>query len=109
LGITRPASRANAVHQRTFFRARAQVDGAAAWSARRSRCPARLEASGPVEGISERSLGSCAQRPASPGYGAVRAGAPRLYDLLAPVYGWFIEGFNTADLKDASALLDELA
>ncbi len=31
------------------------------------------------------------------------------YDLLAPVYGWFTEGFDTADLKDASALLHELA
>jgi predicted ATPase len=30
-------------------------------------------------------------------------------DLLAPVYGWFTEGFNTADLKEAKALLDELA
>jgi predicted ATPase len=30
-------------------------------------------------------------------------------DLLAPVYGWFTEGFETADLKDAKALLDELA
>ena len=30
-------------------------------------------------------------------------------DLLAPVYGWFTEGFATPDLKDASALLDELA
>jgi predicted ATPase len=29
-------------------------------------------------------------------------------DLLAPVYGWFIEGFGTPDLKDAEALLDEL-
>jgi tetratricopeptide (TPR) repeat protein len=29
-------------------------------------------------------------------------------DLLAPVYGWFTEGFETADLKDAKALLDEL-
>jgi predicted ATPase len=29
-------------------------------------------------------------------------------DLLAPVYGWFTEGFDTADLKDAKALLDEL-
>jgi predicted ATPase len=28
--------------------------------------------------------------------------------LLAPVYGWFTEGFDTADLKDAKALLDEL-
>jgi predicted ATPase len=30
-------------------------------------------------------------------------------DLLAPVYGWFTEGFNTRDLKDAEALLEELA
>jgi class 3 adenylate cyclase/predicted ATPase len=29
-------------------------------------------------------------------------------DLLAPVYGWFTEGFNTPDLKEAKALLDEL-
>jgi len=29
-------------------------------------------------------------------------------DLLAPVYGWFTEGFNTRDLKEAKALLDEL-
>jgi predicted ATPase len=31
------------------------------------------------------------------------------HDLFAPVYGWFTEGFDTADLKDAKALLDELA
>src|SRR5262249_48969037 len=30
------------------------------------------------------------------------------YNLLAPVYGWFTEGFNTKDLKDAKALLGEL-
>ena len=30
-------------------------------------------------------------------------------DLLAPVYGWFTEGFDTLDLKQARALLDELA
>ena len=29
-------------------------------------------------------------------------------DLLAPVYGWFTEGFATLDLKQAEALLDEL-
>ena len=29
-------------------------------------------------------------------------------DLLASVYGWFTEGFDTADLKEAKALLDEL-
>jgi class 3 adenylate cyclase/tetratricopeptide (TPR) repeat protein len=31
------------------------------------------------------------------------------YDLLAPVYGWFTEGFDTKDLQDAKTLLDELA
>src|SRR5262249_33035409 len=31
------------------------------------------------------------------------------HDLLAPVYNWFTEGFDTADLKDAKTLLDELA
>jgi predicted ATPase len=30
-------------------------------------------------------------------------------ELLTPVYGWFTEGFDTPDLKDAKALLDELA
>jgi predicted ATPase len=30
-------------------------------------------------------------------------------DLLAPVYGCFTEGFDTLDLKEAKALLDELA
>jgi predicted ATPase len=29
-------------------------------------------------------------------------------ELLAPVYGWFTEGFDTMDLKEAKALLDEL-
>jgi predicted ATPase len=29
-------------------------------------------------------------------------------ELLAPLYDWFTEGFDTADLKDAKALLDEL-
>ena len=30
-------------------------------------------------------------------------------DLLTQVYGWFTEGFDTADLKEAKALLDALA
>jgi hypothetical protein len=28
-------------------------------------------------------------------------------DLLAPVYGWFTEGFDTLDLKEAKTLLDD--
>ena len=31
------------------------------------------------------------------------------YELLAPVYGWFTEGFDARDLKEAKALLKELA
>ena len=29
-------------------------------------------------------------------------------ELLAPVYGWFTEGFDTRDLKEAKMLLEEL-
>ena len=29
-------------------------------------------------------------------------------DILAPIYNWFTEGFDTLDLKEAKALLDEL-
>jgi predicted ATPase len=31
------------------------------------------------------------------------------HQLLAPIYGWFTEGFDTADLQEAKALLDELS
>jgi predicted ATPase len=31
------------------------------------------------------------------------------HDLLAPIHGWFTEGIDTRDLKDATALLDALA
>jgi predicted ATPase len=31
------------------------------------------------------------------------------HDLLAPIYGWFTEGFDTRDLKEAKALLDHIA
>jgi predicted ATPase len=30
------------------------------------------------------------------------------HELLAPIFGWFTEGFDTADLQEAKALLDEL-
>ena len=38
-----------------------------------------------------------------------RGGRAEARNLLAPVYGWFTEGLDTADLKQAKALLDELA
>jgi predicted ATPase len=31
------------------------------------------------------------------------------WELLSPVYGWFTEGFDTRDLKEAKALLEELS
>ncbi|HEX3524505.1 MAG TPA: adenylate/guanylate cyclase domain-containing protein [Stellaceae bacterium] len=39
---------------------------------------------------------------------AERGERARAADLLAPVYGWFTEGFDTADLKEAKTLLDKL-
>ena len=52
--------------------------------------------------------GSCVQRRAgaAPGRAGKRAEAR---DLLAPSFGWFTEGFATADLQDAKALLDALS
>jgi predicted ATPase len=31
------------------------------------------------------------------------------HELLAPIYGWFTEGFDTADLQEAKTLLEELS
>jgi predicted ATPase len=42
------------------------------------------------------------------GSGAIRIKVQQARDLLAPVYKWFTEGFDTRDLKDAKALLDAL-
>ena len=39
---------------------------------------------------------------------AGRGDRQQAHDLLAPVYGWFTEGFDTPDLKEAKALIDEL-
>jgi len=56
--------------------------------------------------VNRRRRSSCAPAPAT------RAGcriAAAARDLLAPVYAWFTEGFDTRDLQDAKALLTELA
>jgi hypothetical protein len=37
-----------------------------------------------------------------------RDSGKRLANFSPPVYGWFTEGFDTLDLKEAKALLDEL-
>jgi hypothetical protein len=34
---------------------------------------------------------------------------PQARELLAPIYDWFTEGFDTLDLREAKALLAELA
>ncbi len=39
---------------------------------------------------------------------AVAGQARQARELLAPIYGWFTEGFDTADLQEAKALLVEL-
>jgi hypothetical protein len=52
---------------------------------------------------------SCALLSASPASGAIRVSGMRPCELLAPIYGWFTEGFDTLDLKEAKALLDELS
>ena len=41
--------------------------------------------------------------------GDVRGQGAASAQLLAPVYGWFTEGFDTRDLKEAKALLEVLA
>ena len=45
----------------------------------------------------------------SPASGATQGKPQQARELLAPVYGWFTEGFDTLDLKEAKALIDELA
>jgi predicted ATPase len=40
---------------------------------------------------------------------AERSERSQAADLLTPIYAWFTEGFDTPDLKEAKALLDELA
>jgi hypothetical protein len=52
----------------------------------------------------KRNHSNCAPSAISPNYGASRCRR----DLVAPVYGWFTEGFDTLDLKEAKALLGEL-
>jgi hypothetical protein len=46
---------------------------------------------------------------ASRASGASKAGARKPENFLPPVYGWFTEGFDTMDLKEAKTLLAELA
>ena len=56
----------------------------------------------------ERSPTSCGPRRAWPACSATGDERDEARALLQPVYDWFTEGFDTQDLKDAKALLDEL-
>jgi hypothetical protein len=52
-------------------------------------------------------VANCARPQASPGCANQgKRDEPR--EMLAEIYNWFTEGFDTADLKEAKALLDEL-
>jgi hypothetical protein len=50
-----------------------------------------------------RNCWNCELRSASPASGAIKASA------LKPIYNWFTEGFDTPVLKEAKALLEQLA
>jgi hypothetical protein len=52
------------------------------------------------------SLGTISIRPQ---HAVARRGKVQRRELLAPVYGWFAERFDTRDLKEAKALLEEFA
>jgi hypothetical protein len=53
-----------------------------------------------------RNPGSCGRRRAWLDCGAIRANGNR--PASSPIYGWFSEGFDTLDLKEAKALLEKL-
>jgi hypothetical protein len=69
--------------------------------------PTRITATPPAS-LASRSCNFCRSY-ISPALWTGRGERARAADLLAPVYGWFTEGFDTADLKEAKSLLDELA
>ena len=58
---------------------------------------------------SKQSGGNCARRSVWRGLWRDQGKSQQARELLAPIYGWFTEGFDTLDLKEAKALLDELA
>ena len=59
--------------------------------------------------LKKQNYSNCAPSAISPGWWGEQGRRTEARDLVAPVYSWFTEGFDTADLKEAKALLDQLA
>jgi hypothetical protein len=57
--------------------------------------------------VKARNSGNCAPPSAAPVSGAIKGSGSRR-DMLAKVYGWFTEGFDTRDIKESKALLEAL-
>jgi hypothetical protein len=66
------------------------------------------ESLGEADGAQRARSSATAQRQQAKS-GELRAEARQAGEWLAPIYGWFSEGFDTADLQEAKALLDELS
>jgi predicted ATPase len=89
-----------------------------AWQGKSRCCPSKPDAA-KAEAYYERALAVARQQQAKSWELRAAMSMARLWrdqgkrdearELLAPVYGWFSEGFDTLDLKEAKALLDELA
>ena len=77
-----------------------------AWFAKGTLDEARAGSASKVTSLATLCTTSLARRQAR---AKVDVEAAEACDLLAPVYDWFTEGFDTADLKDAKELLNDLS
>jgi len=97
-------------------RGRAEGHGAVAGHVHSAQQTTGVDVNRPLQiAAANASIGRRARLHGSPREGPECAPKPPLLcehetacELLAPVYGWFTEGFDTRDLKEAKALLDEL-
>jgi predicted ATPase len=114
IGQTRPISSISPAGQRKETWCEAEVHRVAGEIALMSPEPLVVKA----EGYFERALAVARQQQAKSWELGAAMSMARLWrdqdkrdearDLLAPVYGWFTEGFDTRDLKEAKALFDQL-
>ncbi len=65
--------------------------------------------SGPVDGVLGLQTAKAIKRYQTAHRLPVTGEIIEVRDLLAPLYGWFTEGYDTTNLMDAKALLDELS